>query len=66
MKENKLQETNNYPPRITITNKFEALRQAETEGNTEHERMDPAPPPIFSPGIKNMLRLTATIEQSVN
>jgi hypothetical protein len=30
MKKNKLLETNNHPPQITITNNFEALRQAET------------------------------------
>jgi hypothetical protein len=50
----------------SITNKFEALRNAETEGDTKHERKDPAPPPIFAPGITNMQRLTATIEQVVN
>jgi hypothetical protein len=66
MKKNKLQETNNNPPQITITNKFEALRHAETEGDTKHERKDPAPPPIFVPGITNMQRLTVTIEQVVN
>jgi hypothetical protein len=38
----------------------------ETEGNTKHKRKDPAPPPIFVPGITNMQRLTATIEQVVN
>jgi hypothetical protein len=66
MKNNKLQGTNNHPPQITITNKFEALRHAETEGDTKHERKDPAPPPIFVPGITNMQRLTAIIEQVVN
>jgi hypothetical protein len=66
MKKNKLQDTNNHPSRITITNKFEALRHAETEGNTKHERKDPAPPPIFVPGITNLQRLPATIEQVVN
>jgi hypothetical protein len=34
MKKNKLQETNDHPPQITITNKFEALRHAETEAST--------------------------------
>jgi hypothetical protein len=34
MKKNKPQETNNHQSQITVTNKFEALRQAETEGNT--------------------------------
>jgi hypothetical protein len=66
MKKNRLQETNNHPPQITITNKFEALRHAETEGNIKHERKDTAPPPIFVPGITNIQRLTATIEQVVN
>jgi hypothetical protein len=66
MKTSKLQEINNYPTQITITNKSEALRHAKTEGNTKHERKDPAPPPIFAPGITNMQRLTATIEQVVN
>jgi hypothetical protein len=65
MKKNKLQETNSHPPQLTINNKFEALQHAETEGNTKHERKDPAPPPIFVPGITNMQRLTATIEQVV-
>jgi hypothetical protein len=51
---NKHQETNNHPTQLTITNKFEALRHAETEGNTKHERKDPAPPLIFVPGITNM------------
>jgi hypothetical protein len=51
MKKNKQQETNNHPTQITITNQLEALRQAETEGNTKHERKDPAPPPMFDPGI---------------
>jgi hypothetical protein len=60
MKKNKLQGTNNHPPQIRLTDKFEALRHAETEGNTEHKRKDPAPPPIFVPGITNMQRLTAT------
>jgi hypothetical protein len=66
MKKNKLQETKDHPPQITITNKFEALRHAETEGDTKHESKDPAPPPIFVPGIINMQRLTATIEQVLN
>jgi hypothetical protein len=66
MKKNKLQETNNHPPQITITNNFEALRHAEIEGDTKPERKDPAPPPIFVPGITNLQRLTATIEQVVN
>jgi hypothetical protein len=66
MKKKKLLETNNYPPQITITNMFEALRHEETEGNTKHERKDPAPPPVFVPGITNMQRLTSTIEQIVN
>jgi hypothetical protein len=61
MKKNKLQETNNHPPQITITNKFEALRHTETEGNTKHERKDQATPPIFIPGIINMEPLTPTI-----
>jgi hypothetical protein len=65
-KKNKPQETNNRPHQITITNKFEALRHAETEGNTKHERKDPAPPPIFVPGITNIRRLTATTEHVVN
>jgi hypothetical protein len=64
MKKNKLQGRNNHPPQITITNKFEALRHADTEGNIKHERKDPAlPSPIFVPGITNMQQLTATIEQ---
>jgi hypothetical protein len=66
MEKNKLKETNDHPPQITITNKFEVLRHAETEGDTKHERKDPAPPPIFVPGITNMQRLRATIEQVVN
>jgi hypothetical protein len=66
MKKNKPQETNNHPPQITSTNKFVALRRAETEGNTKHERKDPAPPPIFVPGFTNIQRLTARIEQVDN
>jgi hypothetical protein len=50
MKKNKLQETNSDPTQITINIKFEALRHAETKGNTKHERKDPASP-IFVPGI---------------
>jgi hypothetical protein len=42
MKKNKLKETNDYPPQITITNKFEVLRHAETEGDIKHERKDPS------------------------
>jgi hypothetical protein len=45
-KKNKLQGTNNHPTQLTITNEFEALRYADTEGDTKHERKDPAPPPI--------------------
>jgi hypothetical protein len=37
MKENKLKQTNIHPTQITITNRFEAVRQAETEGNTKHD-----------------------------
>jgi hypothetical protein len=55
-----------HQAQIMTTNKFEALQHAETEGNTKHERKDPAPPLIFVPGITNMQRLTATIEQVVN
>jgi hypothetical protein len=65
-KNNKPQETNGHPTQITTTNKSEALRHAETEGNTKHERKDPAPPPIFVPGITNMQRLKDIIEQVVN
>jgi hypothetical protein len=42
------------------------LRQAETDGNTKNERKVSALPAIFAPGITNMRRLTATIEQVVN
>jgi hypothetical protein len=66
MKKNKLQETNNHPSGIPITNKFEALRHAEVEGNAKHGRKHPTPSPIFVPGITNLQRLTATIEQAVN
>jgi hypothetical protein len=68
MKKNKLQWTNSHSTQITITNNFEPLRQAETEGGTrhKHERKDPASTPIFVPWIKNIQRLTATIEQVVN
>jgi hypothetical protein len=47
MKKNKPQKENNHPTQITITNKFEALRHVETEGNTKQERKDPAAPLIF-------------------
>jgi hypothetical protein len=53
IKKNKVQETNDHRTQITITKKFEALRHAETEGDTKHERKDPAPIPIFFPGITN-------------
>jgi hypothetical protein len=66
MKKNKPQIANYHPSQITITNKFEGLRQTETEGNTKHERKDPAPPPMFVPGIINKQRLTAATEQVVN
>jgi hypothetical protein len=49
-----------------IANNFKALRHIETDGNTKHARKDPAPPPLFVPGITNMQRLTATIEEVVN
>jgi hypothetical protein len=62
----KKKKPSNRPTQIKITNKSEALQQAETEGNTKHERQDPAPPPIYVPGITNMQRLTATMEQVVN
>jgi 50S ribosomal subunit-associated GTPase HflX len=65
LKRNELQETNNHPTQLTITNKFDALGHAETEGNTEHKTKDQAPPPIFVSRITNMQRLTATIEQAV-
>jgi hypothetical protein len=38
VKKNKLQQTNNHPPQITITNRFEALRRAGTEEGTKHEK----------------------------
>jgi hypothetical protein len=47
MEKNKLQDTNNHPPQIKNTNKFEALRKTETDGNIKHERKDTVPPPIF-------------------
>jgi hypothetical protein len=50
-KKNKLQVTNNHPTQITITNKFEALRQAETEGDTKHERKAPPPPILVAAGL---------------
>jgi hypothetical protein len=43
---------------------FEALRHADIEDNTKHERNDPAPPPIFVPDHKHAA--TATIEQVLN
>jgi hypothetical protein len=45
MKKNKRLETNIHTPQITTTNKSEALRHAQTEGNTKHEKMEPAPTP---------------------
>jgi hypothetical protein len=66
IKKNKLKARNNHPTQIMITNNFEGLRQAETEGNAKHGRKDPAPPPRFVAGIINMQRLTATTEQVVN
>jgi hypothetical protein len=66
MKKNKLQQTNIHPTQITITNMYEAVRQAETEGNNKHERKDPASTPIFVAGITNIQRLTAAIEQAAN
>jgi hypothetical protein len=64
-KENKLQETNNHPTQLTIANKPESLRHAETVGNIK-QRKDTAQSPKFVPEIKNMQRLTATIELVVN
>jgi uncharacterized alpha/beta hydrolase family protein len=66
MKKNKLQQTNSHPPQIKIINDLEALQHAETEGNTEQERKDPALPPIFITGATNMQRLTVKIEHVVN
>jgi hypothetical protein len=66
MKKRKLQDTKNHLTHLTTTNKCEHQRHAETEGYTWHERKDPAPPPIFFLGIRNMQWLTATIEQLVN
>jgi hypothetical protein len=34
LKKNEPQETNNHPTRLMITNKFDALQHAETEGST--------------------------------
>jgi hypothetical protein len=42
------------------------LRHAEIEGNTKHERKDPAPTPIFVAGITHLQRLRAAIEQAIN
>jgi hypothetical protein len=64
-KRTRLQNTNSHPTQLTTTNKFEALRHADTEGNARHEREDPAPTPIFVPPITNMQWLTATTEQVV-
>jgi hypothetical protein len=66
MEKNMLQETNNHPTQITITNNSESLLHAKTEYNTKHEREDPARPPIFVSGITNMQQLTAKMEQVLN
>jgi hypothetical protein len=66
MKKNKPQQTNNFPAQIMIIDRFEALRQAETDSSTKHERRDPSSPSTSIPGITNMPRLTATVEQVVN
>jgi putative alpha-1,2-mannosidase len=63
---NYLQETNNHPTHVAICNKSEARRHRETEGNAKHERKDPASLQIFFPRVRNMQRLTATVEQAVN
>jgi hypothetical protein len=63
---NEPQDSKNHPTQLTTTKKFELLRHAEIQGNTRHKRQDPALPPIFIPGITDMLRLTVTIEQVVN
>jgi hypothetical protein len=67
LKKSKPQGTNNSSTQIITTNTSELLRHAETEGNSGHKRMEPAPPPpIFVGGITHMQRLTDTIEQVVN
>jgi hypothetical protein len=65
-KKNKPQGTNNSTTQIITTNKSEPLRHAETEGNVWHEREDPAPTPMFVPGITHMQRLATTTEQVIN
>jgi hypothetical protein len=66
VKKNELQETSNNPTHVTATNSSEALRHAENEGNTRHERTDPAPPSVFVSRTTSMQRLTATVEQVDN
>jgi hypothetical protein len=61
MKTNKPQKTNKHPGQITLTNKFEVMRQAEPKGNNQHERNVPTQPLTFGPGITNMQRLTPAI-----
>jgi hypothetical protein len=65
LKKNKPQGTNNSTTQIITTNKSEPLRHAETEGNSGHERKDPAQPPIFVAWITHLQRLTATSKQVV-
>jgi hypothetical protein len=60
------QGTNNGSTQIITTNKCETLRHAETEGNSRHERKEPAPPPILVPRITHMQRLIATVEQVIS
>jgi hypothetical protein len=66
LKKNEPQGTDNSSTQKTSANNYEPLHQAETEGETEHEGKDPAPPPIFIPGITYVQRITATIEQVIN
>jgi hypothetical protein len=65
LKKNKPQGTHNSSTHIITTNDFEPQRLADTEGSTKRERNQPAPSPIFVPGITNMQQLTATVEQVV-
>lgn len=59
----KLQGADNHPAQVTVTNKCELLRRAETESNNKHERKEPAPTSTYVAGITGLKRLTATCEQ---
>lgn len=58
-------QTNDYNPSFESPNNYNLLPQEETI-STEQKRKEPAPPPIFVPGIINMQPLKNLLEQVIS